>query len=267
MTPIQKIVADFILSQTGKILKMSIIKLAMEAAVRSESSIVHFYRMLGFSGYNDFKVSLATEIAGKSFYYSYDDITINDDISTIKQKIFQGVMKTLHENISTIQEDTLINATRLIEKSERLIFIGYAASDAVAMDSFLKFSRLGFNCHFSFDSHTNAIILSEPKESDVIFCISHSGESKDVVAHVKHTKPPAKIIALTGNENSTLGRIADVCVTTVSEEMNYRTDAMVSRIVQTAIINTLYTSIGVRKGPKVLDRLAKTSQSLSYLKF
>lgn len=267
MTPIQRKIAKFILSQPSRIVKMSIIQLAMETGARSESSIVRFYRILGFTGYHDFKVALATEIAGKSFYYTYDDITIKDDIKTIKQKIFKGAMNTLHENLTSTREDNLLKAVELIESAERLIFIGYAASGAVAMDAFFKFLRLGFNCHFFLDSHINAIILSEPKKSDVIFCISHSGESKDVVIPVERTKPLAKIIALMGNSDSPLGKIADVCISIVSEEMNYRNDAMVSRIVQTAIIDTLYTSIGVRRGPRALNRLRKTCQSLSYLKY
>ena len=78
---------------------------------------------------------------------------------------------------------------------------------------------------------------------------------------------PAKVIALTGSSDSHLSRIADVCMTTISEEVTYRTDAMVSRIVQTAIIDTLYTAVGLRKGTPIWDRVAKTKQRLSYLKY
>lgn len=267
MTPIQKQIAHFILKHPAKVIKMSISELAMQAGTKSESSVVKFYRILGLSGYNDFKVTLAAEIAGKSFYYSYEDITINDNIETIKQKIFRGAMKTLHENVIALNENILMKAVEIIEGAQRLIFLGYAVSGAVAMNAFYKFSRLGLNCHFSSDSHINAAILSEPREGDVIFCISYSGETKDVVTPVERAKPLAKVIALTGFPDSPLGKIADVCISTVSEEMTYRTDAMITRIVQFAVIETLFTGISLRGGGKTLDRLSKARKSVSYLKY
>jgi RpiR family carbohydrate utilization transcriptional regulator len=228
MTPIQLNIAYYVLSQPAKVVKMSISNLAMETGAKSESSVVRFYRTLGFASYHDFKVTLATEIAGKSFYHTYEDITINDDLKTIKQKIFQGAMKTLDENISALDDATLMKAVEIIENAKRLFFIGYASSGAVAYDAFLKFSGMGFYCQFSTDSYINAMLLSYPNEVDVVICISHSGESKDIVIPIQAAKPLAKIIAITGFPDSHLGKIADVCISTISEEMNYRTDVMVS---------------------------------------
>ncbi len=267
MTPTQQQIAQFVLNQPADVIKMSISQLAMETGTKSESSVVRFYRFLGFSGYHDFKVTLATEIAGKSFYHTYEDITIDDDLGAIKQKIFQGAMKTLHENLGAIQDRVLMDAVSLIEDARRLIFLGYANSGSVARSAFFKFSRLGLNCHYSADPHINAVILVEPQKGDVIFCISYSGESKDVVIPVEKVKPFAKVIALTGFPDSPLGKIADVCISTVSEEMNYRTDVMITRLVQAAIVETLYTTIAVREGSRAFDRLSKTRQSLSYLKY
>lgn len=267
MTLMQQQIAQFILGQPKDVINMSITQLAEATGVKSESSIVRFYRILGFSGYHDFKVNLAAEIAGKVFYHTYSDITENDNINTIKQKIFQGAMQALQDNLNALNSDIFLQAVEIIEQAKRIIFLGYAPSGAVAFYAFFNFSRLGLNCHFSMDSHINAIILAEPQDGDVIFCISHSGESKDVVEPVKHAKPPAKVIALTSSSDSHLSRIADVCITTISEEVTYRTDAMVSRIVQTAIIDTLYTAVGLRKGTPIWDRVAKTKQGLSYLKY
>ncbi len=267
MTPKQKHIAQYILKQPQKVIKISISQLASESGAKSESSVVRFYRLLGFSGYHDFKVSLATEIAGKSFYRTYEDITENDDVETIKRKIFQGAIKTLDENLSVLKREILEKAVDLIENSNRLLFLGYATSAAVAMNAFFKFSRLGMNCHFSQDPHINAVILAEPREGDVAFGVSYSGESKDIVIPLKNAKPFVKIIALTGVADSPLGKIADVCIATVSEEMNYRTDAMITRLVHGAVIETLFTAISLRKGPAALERLSKTRKSLSYLKY
>jgi RpiR family transcriptional regulator, carbohydrate utilization regulator len=161
----------------------------------------------------------------------------------------------------------LQKAVDLMTGADRLIFLGYASSGALAMEAFFKFSRLKAHCYFFSDSHINAAILSEPLPGDVIFCISHSGESKDVVIPAEQAKPTAKIIALTGSAESPLARIADVCITTFSEEVNYRTEVMVSRIVQLSVIEVLFTACSIRQGPHTLERLKKARQATSYLKY
>jgi RpiR family carbohydrate utilization transcriptional regulator len=267
MTPTQKRLAEFILGKPTEVIKMSISKLTMATGLKSESSVVRFYRTLGFSGYHDFKVTLATEIGGKSFYHTYEDINASDDITVIKQKIFKGAVQTLHENLEMITSSTLQKAVELIDAAERLFFLGYASSGALAMEAFFKFSRLKAHCYFFMDSHINAALLAEPLPGDVIFCISHSGESKDVVIPAKQAKPTAKIIALTGSADSPLAQIADVCITTYSEEVNYRTEVMVSRIVQLSIIEVLFTACSLRRGSQTLERLKKARQAISYLKY
>ncbi len=267
MTPLQRRIAKYVIGSPYDVIKMSITQLAGQTGVRSESSIVKFYKTLGFSGYHDFKVTLATELAGTSFYHTYEDITVQDEIKDIKKKIFHGAVQTLHENLVAVKDETLQRAVELIEGAKRIIFLGYASSGAIAYDAFFKFTRIGLPCYFCMDSHINAVTLSDPREGDVIFCISYSGESKDVVIPVENARPPAKVIALTGFANSPLGSIADVCITTVTEEMNYLTDALVTRIVQLAIIETLFVSISLRQGSPSWDKLKKTRQSLSYLKY
>jgi DNA-binding MurR/RpiR family transcriptional regulator len=267
MTPTQKRIAEFIIKNPAQAVRMSISELASEAGLKSESNVVRFYRILGFSGYHNFKVTLATEIGGSSFYHTYEDILVSDDIETVKQKIFKGSIQTLHENINMVSAGNLQKAVDLIDSAERLFFLGYASSGSIAMEAFFKFSRLKSHCYYSSDPHINAALLAEPLPGDVLFCISESGETKDVVIPAEHAKPTAKIIALTGSADSPLAKIADVCITLYSEEINYQTEVMVSRIVQLAIIAVLFTACSLKKGPDVFERLKRSRQAVSYLKF
>jgi len=267
MPKLQKKIADFVLSNPSDVIKMSITKLAQKTGAKSEASIVHFYRNLGFDSFNNFKITLAAEIAGNTFYHVYEDITVGDNIETIKNKIFTGSIKILEDNLYGIDNESLEKAVDLIDKANRILFLGFASSAAVAMYAHFHFSLLGLNCHFSLDSHVNSILVSNLDRNDVVFSISFSGESRDIVIQSKQAKLLAKVIALTGFRDSPLAKIADVCIVTTSEEMNYRTDAMASRIVQLAVIDTLFIGLALRKGKEGLDKLLKSRQSLSYLKF
>lgn len=264
---IQQKIGKIILKNPVKAIKMSISRIAQEAGAKSEASVVHFYRSLGFESFSDFKVSLAAEISGKTFYHVYEDIKIDDDIEAIKNKIFSGSIKIINDNMNLIDSKALSDAVELIEKAKKIILIGFASSAAIAMYAHFYFCFLGFDCHFTSDAHVSSILTANLEKGDLIFAISYSGESRDVVIQAKQAKPLVKVIALTGFAESPLGKIADVCITTVSEEMNYRTDAMVSRIVQLAVVDTLFTSLAIRKGNVGLNDLLKARQSLSYLKF
>ena len=114
MTPTQQQIARYILDQPARVLKMSISELTKATGAKSESAIVRFYKILDFSSYNEFKVDLATEIAGKSFYSTYDDITEDDDVETVKEKMFQGTMRILHENMTALHRDVLQKAVEIL---------------------------------------------------------------------------------------------------------------------------------------------------------
>ena len=267
LTRIQRSIAEYVLKHPDQTFKMSITELARKTGAKSESTVVRFYRDLGFESYHDFKVTLATEIAGNSFYHTYEDITSDDSIATVKRKFFEGSAKTLHRNLYSISDVLLQQAVDLICGCKRLIIIGFGTSGSLASDAYFKFLRLGIHCFYYPDPHYTAVMLAEPQEHDVVLAISYSGESKGAVIPVKKAKPVAKVIAITGAKDSPLGNIADVCIATESEEVNYRTDAMIALIVHVAVVGTLFTGVSLRMSPASLRSLEKTKQALSYLKF
>lgn len=269
MPPIQGKIANYILKHPKEVVRMSISHLARECGAKSEASIVKFYRTLEFSGYHDFKVSLATEIAGKDFHNPDEDSRISneDDLPSIRNKIFRSCMRVLDLNNSSIDDDILERAVVMLSSAKRIIILGYGTSAVACYDLYVKLSRLGMDCHYSTDSHVNALTLSEPKEGDILFAVSFSGESKDVVFQAKNIKGLAPIIALTGESDSPLAQVADLCITIESFETTFHTDAMVGRIVQIAVMDTLFTSLAVRGGDRTLARLTRARQGLSFIKF
>ncbi|MFA5446998.1 MAG: MurR/RpiR family transcriptional regulator [Sphaerochaeta sp.] len=269
MPPIQRKIAEYVLENSNDVVRMSISNLAKQSGAKSEASVVKFYRSFGFSGYHDFKVTLATEIAGQVFHNSDVDsrITADDDVSSIRKKIFQSAVYMLERNNTTIDDEILVKAVEMIEDAERVVVLGYGTSAVVAYDLFIKLSRLGINCIFTPDAHANALILSEPREKDLLFAISFSGESKDIVYQARQTKGFAPIVAMTGELSSPLAKIADLCIATQSYETSYHTDAMISRMVQIAVMDILFTALSVRRGDKALARLTRARQGLSFLKF
>jgi DNA-binding MurR/RpiR family transcriptional regulator len=58
----------------------------------------------------------------------------------------------------------------------------------------------------------------------------------------------------------------DVCINKNNKEVNYRTDAMVLRIVKLAVIDTIFTVLALRKRGDDLNKLLKAGLSYPYFK-
>mgnify|MGYP006290978405 FL=1 len=267
MPPALRRIADFVLDRPDRAFKMSTTELARETGTKSESTVVRFYRALGFESYHEFKVTLAIDVGGNRVLHAVEDIDRDDTTGTLITKYFAGAEQMLRMNARVLDAELLDRCADLLERSRRVILLGQAASSAVALDAYHKFSLLGLDCHWSVDPHANAIALADPQPGDVVFCVSHSGESLDVVEPIRTARPTAKVIALTESPDSPLGRVADVVLPVVTEEMNYRTDAVIARVVQTCIVGTLFLALLLRRGDAGEERVGRARRSLSHLKY
>lgn len=265
----QQRIARYILEHPRDILNLSITDLAGYASMKSEASVVKFYKTLGFSGYKEFKIALSQEISNKTFYHSYDeDITFDDSPEEIRNKVFYTAVKTLTMNAG--MEGTRIEeAIRLLTEAKRIIFIGYAASAAICYYGYFRFTELGYCCHFSPDSHINAAMLAHTVPGDLVFCVSHSGETSDIIRLLVKIPPDtAKILLLTEHRDSTIARLSDTVIETHSGDSVSAplTDSMNARCTQLCMIDALFSVISISQGSDAVSRLQYTRQTFKSYK-
>jgi hypothetical protein len=119
---IQQQIASYILEHPQDVVRMSISHLAMETGAKREASIVKFYRSLGFSGYHDFKVTLATQIAGNSFHKPDmgTEIEVHDDVLNGENS---HPLLDIHETRSGSRVRLWRSGVQCIHKSEQICVI------------------------------------------------------------------------------------------------------------------------------------------------
>ncbi|MEJ5228854.1 MAG: MurR/RpiR family transcriptional regulator [Pseudothermotoga sp.] len=267
LTKAEKRIADVILRDPRGVLECSISDLSRLANVKSEASVVKFYRKLNLSSFQQFKVLLAQDLSKAPLEIVYEDVSDQDDSKSITQKIFKATVKAILDTLDSLEISAIEKATDLFKKAQRIIFFGFAASAAVAFDAFHKFTRIGKNCLFSNDEHIMATILSNCTNQDLLVAVSHSGETKSIVALAKKAlELGVPVVAITGNRKSTLAKVSTVVLTTNTRETRIRTDAMTSRIVQLVILDTIYTMLAARD-PKAIESLNKSRLAVSELKY
>ncbi len=266
-TETEKKIADIILQNPRKILESSISDLTKMAGAKSEASVVKFYRKINLKSFQQFKVLLAQELSRAPLEIVYEDIGEKDDIKSITEKIFKATVRAILDTLNSINYGDIEKAAKLVEKASRIMFFGFAASAAVAHDAFHKFSRIGKNCVFSDDEHMMVTLLAISKPEDLVFAISHTGESKGIVEVAKKAKElKIPVVTVTGNDRSSLAKLSTVVLKTNTKETKIRTDAMTSRIVQLVILDTIYTIVAA-KDTTAIENLKKTKLAVSELKY
>ena len=258
-------VVDYILENPEKVIYLSVAGLAEQSGV-SDATVVRACRKLGLSGYQDFKVTLAQDIV-TPMQNIHEEISDEDPAEVIVDKVFQGTMQALTMTHDALDVNAIVKAADAIENARRVVILCMGSSHSVAIDLQHKLMRLGIDAVAYMDSHMQTISTSLLTENDVVFSISHSGSSKDVVDNTKLAKANgATTISMTSIGSSPLSKITDIQLYTASKETQYRIVALSSRIAQETIIDTIYTLIAIRN-EKYVDGFHKIEKAIQRKKY
>lgn len=260
----EKRIADWIKSNPGKIISLSIVELA-EKCRCSEATIVRFSKRLGLSGYQELKISLAAEGGGS---VASTNITAEDSAYAMYEKVCNDIYLSLEQTKHSLNPEAIELAAKKICAAKKIVIFGLGNSASVAMDASHKLLRAGLNAVAYSDNHMQVIAASHLTERDAAIAISHSGSSKDIVEALKIAKEHgAAAIAITNNGKSPLLRHSDIVLSTASEETRYNILALNSRIVQLAIIDALYFYVVYNLPAKAFESINETEHSLLSKKY
>ena len=263
LKPAEKNVAIYILQHLEDVIRMSIAVLA-ERAKTSEATIIRMCRALNFSGFKDLKLSIAT--ASTITVQKSHNFELKKDST-----ILQMVQTIETHNIEAIQRTLMINDERELEKimhqmnnARKIIFIGIGASAIVAQDFEHKLKRINKNCETIFDSHGQLIAATHLTSEDVLFAISYSGETKEIINALSVAKQnKATIITMTQNKRNTVQSLGHYALYIVSYEADIRSSATSSRIAQLTLIDILYTGIATLDYDKSVVALNRTLEVIN----
>jgi DNA-binding MurR/RpiR family transcriptional regulator len=257
LSPAQKLIADFVLNNAEEVFLLSIGDFAAKCNT-SETTILRFLRKLGFDSYQVFRVRIAQDASNQPAQMIYEEIQADDSPEQIRQKVISSTVNSIQDLNNLISTKMVEDIVEMMLHADQILFCGVGASGVIAMDAFHKFLRLGLKATYLNDTHFMSIACANTTRNSVVFAISHSGESRDILDAVNIAKENrAKIIAMTSHAHSTLAKKADCNLLSSSNETKYRSDAMVSRILQLVIIDILYVSLVLRSGPTAVDSVKR----------
>lgn len=258
----EKKIADYILEHPEKIIHSTINEVSEDLRV-ADATVFRFCKRIGFKGYQAMKIALASEII-KPTQRIYDDINELDDEKVVTEKVFQSNIRTLENTLNIIDSQAIKVAVQMLINANRVEFYGTGGSAVIAIDAYHKFIRSGIKAFAFMDSHFQLMSASQLTKNDVAVLISHSGKNKDTLAILNAAKENgAKTIGITSFPKSPLGQNVDVALYSSSEETEYRSEALASRIGQLSIMDALYVNIMVLNKENAKESLGKVRNAIS----
>lgn len=263
LRPSERAVAELVLSDPSRAATMSIGDLAEECGT-STTSVVRFYKKVGYGGYSDLRLDLARETARESVAHGvpaevYEDINTADSLQDIVSKIAFNETMSIADTAQVLDVDQLAKAVSAVSGSRKVDIFGVGAGGLVGQDMQQKLHRIGLTSFSWGDPHAALASVALLDADGVAVAISHSGATLDTIDFLKAGKAAGAVtIAITNHADSPLGRAADVVLSTAARETPFRPGAMGSRIAQMMIVDCLFVGVAQHSYDASIAALQKT---------
>lgn len=234
--------ATFILTQPETLRELSSQQLASKAGV-SQSSVVKFAQKLTYKGYPALKMAIFDDIdnANTCSQQLHGSINVNDDYGVMSNKLVQSKIAVLQQTQSLNDHVAIERAVDLLLNANRVMLSGIGGSALVAKDFCFKLQKLGISAIAEVDGHVQLVLASTLNQHDVVFVLSESGLTHEVVnivtqAHQNHVP----IISVTKFGTTPISNMANVKLYSVAEEASTRISSILARTAQELIIDILF---------------------------
>lgn len=256
----EKELAAYILEHSPYIAQMGITELARESG-SSTATISRFCKQFHFSGYTEFKVKLAAELAQQPIEQSFQDIVAGNPLTRIVEAMEANHVRSITDTTRLLDIKQLERAVEALKHARQIDLYGVATSGLVALDFYQKLVRIGKRAVTFSDPHMAVTSASNLTAGDVAIGISYSGETAETIAALKcAAENGATTISLTKFGSNKLASLADISLFTSTLEEGMRRGDMASRIAQLHVIDILFVGLLSEQFDDLVPRLENSFQ-------
>jgi DNA-binding MurR/RpiR family transcriptional regulator len=250
LRPAERRVGEAVVADPLLVARESVTSLA-ERCRTSPPTVVRFAQHMGFSGFPELKLALATAAGieeGRSSRAPLSgEMDPSDTLADIVAKIGYADSRAVESTTAGLDVAVLEQVVDALVAARRIDIFGIGASGLTANDLGQKLSRLGLAVSVATDRHAAMTLASLRGPDDVVISISHSGATADVIEPLRVAgQGGARTVALTNHPRSPLARRADLVLTTTTRETTFRSGAMASRIAQLTVVDCVFVGVAAR---------------------
>ncbi|MET8090512.1 MurR/RpiR family transcriptional regulator [Micromonospora sp. NPDC005220] len=259
-------IAEAILDDPETAAHASIVDLA-ERSGTSTATVTRFSRALGFKGYANLRVAVATE-TGRAEQARWEidisgDIAPEDSIGSVLDLITAADTRAIQATASGLDTAAVERVAAAIASAGRVEIFGLGSSGTAGSEMAFRLERIRIPVRYRAETHaalTNAALLAP---GDVAISLSHSGRTREAIEMLAEAADHGALtVAVTSFARSPLAEVADVVLTTSVHETTFRLAALSALHSQLLILDLIYVAVAQRTYERTAEALELTVRAV-----
>jgi DNA-binding MurR/RpiR family transcriptional regulator len=261
-------VAEQVLSDPAGAARSTIVELA-ERSGTSPATVTRFCRALGFDGYADLRLDIASETgrAARQAGWSVDigrEIQPDDSLERVLHQIVAADTRALRDTSTLLDLGAVARAADAVAGSSRVDIYGISGSALVGAEMQLCLHRIGLAAWSWTDVHNGLASAALLRAGDVAIGVSHSGQTRETIEMLAEAgSSGATTIALTSFPRSPLAEVANIVLLHAMQATTFRPDALSGRHPQLVVLDLLYIAVAQRTHDRAHAALQATARAVA----
>ncbi len=231
---------------------MSIGELA-KASGSSKTAVVRVSKLSGYQGYRGLRAALIENrgvLRGAQLIGATSESGSEEpgNLAHLARGVVKINIEVLQDTLTLLDEGTLLRAADTILCAKHVFLVGFGTSAPVVQDAYQRFLMLRVPSSTCSDAHVLAEIVGNMGLDDLLFCISYSGASSDIIEAMKTAKQrKTRTMTLTSEPKSAAAELSDTVLISAVGRTPLIAETVATRVAQFVVIDIICAIIALRK--------------------
>ena len=221
----------------------------------STPTVMRFCRSMGFKGLSDFKLRLGAGLSGKS-QHSHQEVQATAPVAERMATIFNNSISALVALRDRLSPEVFERTVTEMAAARRIEIYGLGTAAVAAEDAMHKLARIGLMAVARTDAVQQSVTSVFLNSEDVLLVLSNSGELEPMNESVARARRAGTRIIVACPQRSELARLSDILLPVDHPGDVRALVPMVSRLMQTMIIDVLVTELALKRRDLISRSLA-----------
>jgi DNA-binding MurR/RpiR family transcriptional regulator len=259
-------IAETILGDPEASAHASIVDLA-ERSGTSTATVTRFSRTLGFKGYANLRVAIATE-TGRAEQARWEtdisgDIAPDDSLADVLTVVTAADTRAIQDTAAGLDVTAVERVAAAIAGAKRVEIFGLGSSGTAGREMAFRLERIRVPVWYRGDTHTALTNAALVLPGDVAIALSHSGRTREAIETLAEAADHGALtVAVTGHSRSPLAEVADIVFATVVQETTFRLAALSALQSQLLVLDMIYVAVAQRTYERTTEALELTVRAV-----
>jgi DNA-binding MurR/RpiR family transcriptional regulator len=261
-------VAAYLLEHPQAPLTLSIGELAEQAGA-SPATVTRFCRTIGYPGYVELRVGIATDVGRSASIDSWSseiggEFGPDDSPEDLLRMLISSHTKALREATSAIDLAVITEVARRIAVTSHVDIYGVVGSAMLAEELQGRLYRIGIPAHAWSEIHSGLTSAAIQDSDTVAIGISTTGRTEETIDMLSEAgRAGAFTVAITNDLTSPLAELADRSLVTSIYEHFLQPDDLSAKHGQLLVLDLLYLLVAQEDFDRSSAKLAASADAVS----